>query len=91
MAHITVWGDHEAPLILTESRTKLDRRYKPPKPYEAVECEAIGQDVLVRLIRRHLDAMLRAWGLPPVEAVKEEEERQRADVQAMLDRGGGDE
>jgi hypothetical protein len=35
--------------------------------------------------------MLRAWGLPPIEGVKEEEERQRAAVQAMFDRLADDE
>jgi len=39
-----------------ERRTVLDRRYKPPKIYEAVECEAIKQTTLVKLVRKWLDA-----------------------------------
>ena len=29
--------------------SKLDKRHKPAKEYEAIECEALGQGVLVRL------------------------------------------
>jgi len=53
--------------------TKLDKRYKPAKEYEAIECEALGQDVLVRLIRDHLDSLLPE----PLDVVRERERRQR--------------
>jgi hypothetical protein len=66
--------------------TKLDNRYKPPKPYEAIECEALGQSVLVRTIRRDLDNLRRARGLPPIEEVRREEERQRTEMMAALAR-----
>jgi len=38
--------------------TKLDKRYKPPHPYQAVECEAVGQAELERILRRQLERML---------------------------------
>lgn len=38
--------------------TKLDNRHKPAKEYQAIECEALGQGVLVRIIRKHLDSLL---------------------------------
>src|SRR5262249_55113031 len=62
--------------------TKLDKRYKLPRPYEAIECEALGQGVLVRLIRKQLDALLPE----PLADVLEREERQRAEVGNALAR-----
>jgi hypothetical protein len=67
--------------------SKSDNRYKPAKRYEAIECEALGQGVLVRLIRRHLDRLLPE----PIEAVREREERQRVQVRAELIRMAGSE
>jgi len=60
--------------------TKLDKRCKPPKAYEAVECEALGQGVLVRLIRRHLDSLLSE----PLDIVRERERVQRERAHAAL-------
>jgi hypothetical protein len=37
---------------------KIDRRCKPPRPYKAIECEAVGQVVLEDLLRAALDALL---------------------------------
>jgi hypothetical protein len=37
---------------------KIDKRFKPPRPYQAVECEAAGQLELERLLRQTLDALL---------------------------------
>ncbi len=66
----TFAGDEWTKIALTEKQvnasvrlqrlaiTKLDKRYKPAKEYEAIECEALGQGVLVRLIRKHLDRLL---------------------------------
>jgi hypothetical protein len=62
--------------------TKLDNRYKPAKEYEAIECEALGQGVLVRIIRRHLDSLLPE----PLADVREREQAQRAKVRAVLAR-----
>ena len=60
--------------------TKLDNRYRPPKEYEAVECEALGQGVLVRLLRKHLDSLLPE----PLDAVRERERLQRERALAAL-------
>ena len=60
--------------------TKLDKRYKPPKEYEAIECEARGQGVLVRLIRKHLDSLLPE----PLEVVSDRERIQRESARAAL-------
>ena len=62
--------------------TKLDKRYKPARPYEAIECEALGQGVLVRIIRKHLDSLLPV----PLDVVREREARQRASVLRLLQR-----
>jgi hypothetical protein len=62
---------------------KLDKRYKPAKPYEAVECEALGQGVLiVRLVRRHLDRLLPE----PLDVVRERERQQQEAAQRLLRR-----
>jgi hypothetical protein len=63
-----------------EKITNLDKRYKPAKEYEAVECEALGQGVLVRMIRRYLDGLLPE----PLEVVRERERRQREDTRQLL-------
>jgi hypothetical protein len=60
--------------------TKLDKRCKPPKSYDAVECEALGQGVLVRLIRKHLDSLLPE----PLDVVRERERVQRERAHAAL-------
>ena len=61
---------------------KFDKRYKPAKEYEAIECEALGQGVLVRLIRKHLDRLLPE----PLARVQEREARQRRQIAALLQR-----
>jgi hypothetical protein len=61
---------------------KLDRRYKPPKPYSAVECEAVGQRVLVELVRDWLDAQLPE----PLDDVLAREDEQRRQVAEILRR-----
>jgi len=60
--------------------SKLDNRNKPPKRYDAIECEALGQGVLVRLIRAHLDELLRE----PLQDVLAREEKQRETVAIIL-------
>ena len=59
---------------------KLDKRCKPPKEYEAIECEALGQGVLVRLIRKYLDSLLPE----PLDVVRESERLQRELARAAL-------
>jgi hypothetical protein len=60
--------------------TKIDRRYKPPREYQAVECEAVGQVALERMLRARLDALLPE----PLERICIREERQRRAVAALL-------
>jgi len=52
----------------------------PPRPYRAIECEAVGQAVLERMLRKVLDALLPE----PLERVQVREERQRAEVRTAL-------
>ena len=65
--------------------SKLDKRHKPAKRYKAIECEALGQGVLVRLIRRHLDRLLPE----PIAPVRDREARQRVRVRAGLAKMAG--
>jgi hypothetical protein len=60
---------------------KVDRRNNPPKVYEAVECEAIKQTVLINLVRKWLDAQLPE----PLKCVQEREEQQRDRVRALVE------
>ena len=59
---------------------KIDRRYNPPRPYRAIECEAVGQAVLEQMLRKVLDDLLPE----PLERVREREARQRAKVRRAL-------
>ena len=59
---------------------KLDRRYKPPRPYQAVECEAIGQIELTNIVRDHLDRLLPK----PLAAERVREQEQRDAMAALL-------
>jgi hypothetical protein len=62
--------------------TKYDKRYKPPKSYQAVECEALTQTVLLDIIRKDLDALLPE----PLEDVLVREQAQRERVRRALAR-----
>ncbi len=62
--------------------TKLDRRYKPPREYEAVECEAVGQVTLQRMLRARLNALLPE----PLEDVLAREAEQVRKLRAALER-----
>jgi hypothetical protein len=59
---------------------KLDHRYRPPRLYHAIECEAVGQAALERMLRKVLDAMLPE----PLANVQVREERQRRAMLAAL-------
>jgi hypothetical protein len=61
---------------------KVDNRYRPPRPYRAVECEAVGQAVLERMLRTVLDRLLPE----PLDRVRVREQRQRARMRAALRR-----
>jgi hypothetical protein len=61
---------------------KRDRRYNDERPHQAVETEALKQTVLVRILRRRLDALLPV----PLDRVQERAERQRKAVRRLLTR-----
>ena len=61
---------------------KTDRRFKPPRHYLAVECEAVGQVTLEQMLRSALDARLPE----PLESVLEREKQQRRAFAELLDR-----
>ena len=59
---------------------KPDRRYKPVRYHDAVETEALGQTVIVKIFRDSLDALLP----DPLKDVLEREERQRQPLRKLL-------
>jgi len=59
---------------------KVDNRCRPARPYKAIECEAVGQAVLERMLRKVLDALLPE----PLERVRVREARQRTTIRAAL-------
>ena len=59
---------------------KLDARYKPPKVYRAVECEAIGQKTLLKLVQESADRQLPE----PLAAVLVREEREAEEAHALI-------
>jgi hypothetical protein len=63
--------------LLALKITKTDSRYKGGKQYEAVEAEALGQGVIVQVLRDRFDRMLAERGLPDIESVQAREERSR--------------
>jgi len=69
-----------SPRLRRQAIDKLDYRYRPPRRYRAIECEAVGQAVLERMLRKVLDALLPE----PLERVQVREERQRAKLRAAL-------
>ena len=66
--------------------TKLDNRYKPPKRYQAIECEAMKQIELIKLVRKWLDAQLPK----PLARVLVREEQQRDKVRALIETWEGE-
>jgi hypothetical protein len=68
---------HRLPVI-----RKPDRRYKPVRYHDAVECEALEQPFIVGLVRRRLNALLPE----PLADVRERERVQREQVGAALAR-----
>jgi hypothetical protein len=71
------------PALLKLKIEKKDARYKPPKPYEAVECEAVGQAQLQQIFSDVLDALLPE----PLERVLAREQRQRAAMERTVRQG----
>jgi hypothetical protein len=61
---------------------KTDHRFRPARPYQAYETEALQQGVIVQLVRDHLDALLPE----PLADVQVREREQRAALAAALAR-----
>jgi hypothetical protein len=68
------------PRLLGLVITKFDNRTKPPRMYQAVECEAVGQVTLERLLREALEERLPE----PLEDVRRRETEERKKVIAQL-------
>jgi hypothetical protein len=68
--------EHSLPVI-----DKLDRRYRPPKKYPAVETEALGQRLIVDTLRARLNELLPE----PLAAVRGREQAQRTSLRLLLD------
>ena len=68
---------HRLPVI-----RKADRRYKPVQHHDAVETEALGQSVIVNIVRRRLNTLLPE----PLAHVRERERVERQEVRAALAR-----
>jgi hypothetical protein len=66
---------HNLPVIV-----KHDRRYKDGRPHEAIETEAIGQGVLIDILRTRLTELLPE----PLSRVLEREARQRKRLERLL-------
>jgi hypothetical protein len=64
---------------------KTDHRFRPPRRYEAVETEALRQDVIVSLLSEKLDSLLPR----PLDDVRVREQAQRQQLARYLDRLGG--
>jgi hypothetical protein len=67
-----------------EPISKADARFNGMAPHEAWETEALGQTVVVELVRDALDELLPQ----PLDDVLKGEETERADVRAALERIG---
>jgi hypothetical protein len=68
--------EHALPSVV-----KRDRRYDDGHEHEAWETEALGQSLIVELVRNALDGLLPE----PLDDVLERERRQRVDVARILD------
>ncbi|MEE8551416.1 MAG: hypothetical protein V3T08_09215 [Gemmatimonadota bacterium] len=64
---------------------KRDHRYRPPKPYEAWECESLGQRRIIDLVTTALDELLPE----PLSNVLEREADQKAELEGFLAGMGG--
>jgi hypothetical protein len=66
---------------------KTDNRFRPARSYQAVEAEALGQGVLVGIVRAYLDRMLDERGIDR-DHVQERETEERRQVAEFLARLG---
>jgi hypothetical protein len=79
---LTVEQVNRSPRLRGLIINKVDRRYKPPRHYQAIECEAVGQAALERMLRARLDALLPE----PLAGVLVREGRQRTKIRRALAR-----
>jgi hypothetical protein len=77
---LTVEQINRSPRLRGLIINKVDRRYKPPRYYQAIECEAVGQVALERMLRARLDALLPE----PLADVLVREEQQRKEMLRAL-------
>jgi hypothetical protein len=70
------------PRLLGLTIDKLDRRFKPPRHYQAVECEAVGQLPLEQMLRAALDAILPE----PLDSVLERQQEEQRRVAELLEK-----
>jgi hypothetical protein len=68
---------YELPVI-----EKTDHRFRPPRRYEAVETEALRQEIIVGLVQERLDSLLPQ----PLENVRVREANERREVAGFLTR-----
>jgi hypothetical protein len=67
---------HKLPII-----EKLDRSYKPPQSFDAVETEALSQSLLVKILEARLKKLLPE----PLAALLEEEAKQREALRELIE------
>jgi hypothetical protein len=60
--------------------SKPDYRFKPVQHHDAVETEALGQSIIVDIVRRRLDELLPE----PIDTVRRREQRQRKQMASIL-------
>jgi hypothetical protein len=60
---------------------KIDKRYRGGRAYEAVECEALSQKLILDLVRARLDAILPE----PLAEIEEREEAERAALKTKIE------
>lgn len=63
---------------------KVDRRFKPPRSFDAVELEALGQRRIVELVRARLDQLMLDMTGEPIDAVLVRQDEQREQVAEQL-------
>jgi hypothetical protein len=63
---------------------KVDRRYRPPRAYEAIETEALGQRLVQDILRRWLDGLRVDRGLDPLNDVLVRQAAQQEQVREAL-------
>jgi hypothetical protein len=79
---LTIEQVNRSPRLRQLAIDKIDHRCKPPRHYQAVECEAVGQAALEQMLRDVLDRLLPE----SLHDVRVREEEQRAKLRTALRR-----